>query len=65
MYWSVQILTWFVLPFFQEYENAGNFTVKGRCLRSLCINGIFYGVLGLLGLVFIIYLVIKNSMGFD
>ena len=30
MYWSVFFLTWAVLPFFQEYENAGEFTKREK-----------------------------------
>jgi hypothetical protein len=29
------VLTWLVLPFFQVYADAGDFTVAGRCLTSL------------------------------
>ena len=28
---STQVLTWLLLPFFQYYSEAGDFTVKGRC----------------------------------
>jgi hypothetical protein len=45
------------LPFFQEYSNSGHFSKKGRAMHSLKINGIFYAVLGGLGLLFVIYLV--------
>lgn len=27
---STQVLTWLVLPFFQYYAVAGNFTIKGK-----------------------------------
>lgn len=50
-YWSTQVLTWLVLPFFQVYADAGDFTVGGKCLTSLKENGILYGLGGLAGIV--------------
>jgi hypothetical protein len=37
-YWSTQILTWMVLPFFQVYADAGDFTVGARCMTSLKVR---------------------------
>ena len=62
MYWSIQILTWLILPFFQEYYNSGAFTPKERVRESLYINGLFYGVMLAIGVVVIIYLMIKKGM---
>jgi hypothetical protein len=43
------VLTWLVLPFFQVYADAGDFTVGGRCLTSLKENGLLYGLAGAAG----------------
>lgn len=37
-FWSTQVLTWLVLPFFQVYADAGDFTVGARCLTSLKVR---------------------------
>jgi len=42
-YWSTQALTWLLLPFFQVYSDAGDFTAGARCLTSLRENGALYG----------------------
>ncbi|KAI8464460.1 MAG: LMBR1-like membrane protein-domain-containing protein, partial [Monoraphidium minutum] len=62
-FWSTQVLTWLVLPFFQVYADAGDFTVGARCLTSLKENGILYGacaVAGIVGLVCI--LVVEKTL---
>lgn len=45
----LQVLTWLVLPFFQVYADAGDFTVGGRCMTSLKENGLLYGLAGAAG----------------
>jgi hypothetical protein len=45
----VQVLTWLVLPFFQVYADAGDFTVGGRCMTSIRENGLLYGLAGAAG----------------
>jgi hypothetical protein len=47
----VQVLTWLVLPFFQVYADAGDFTVGGRCMTSIRENGLLYGLAGAAGRV--------------
>ena len=44
-YWITFTLTWFVLPFHQLYEDAGDFSALARASTSLRENGIFYGVI--------------------
>lgn len=38
IYYVNFVLTWLVLPIAQEYEGAGEFTVRGRLRRSLYNN---------------------------
>lgn len=45
----LQVLTWLVLPFFQVYADAGDFTVGGKCMTSLKENGLLYGLAGAAG----------------
>lgn len=55
-YWATQILTWLLLPAFQMYNDAGDFTVRERIRTSLKENAMFYAVLGGLGLVVVLAL---------
>ena len=51
-----------VLPFFQDYEAAGEFDMKGKIKHSIKINlAIILGV-GAVGVIFIVYLLIKGSV---
>ncbi|KAF5836465.1 LMBR1-like membrane protein-domain-containing protein [Dunaliella salina] len=47
-YWSTQGATWIVLPFYQVYSEAGDFTVRSRCWTSIKENMLLYGVVGTL-----------------
>eukprot|EP00879_Flechtneria_rotunda_P003202 GHRR01003425.1.p1 GENE.GHRR01003425.1~~GHRR01003425.1.p1 ORF type:complete len:656 (+),score=226.79 GHRR01003425.1:287-2254(+) len=57
-YWSTQVLTWLLLPFFQVYSDAGDFTVGGRCITSLKENGLLYGLAGAAGVIGLIIIVV-------
>lgn len=41
-----QVLTWLLLPTFQMYNDAGDFTVKERVRTSVRENSLFYACLG-------------------
>jgi hypothetical protein len=60
-YWSTQVLTWLLLPFFQVYSDAGDFTVGARCLTSLRENGALYGAAAAAGLVGLVALAIAQG----
>lgn len=51
-----------ILPLIQEYVDSGAFTPKEKFKRSVKLNLIFYGVCGVLGIVFIIYLIITEQI---
>jgi len=63
VYWTNFFFTWVLLPFLQEYVDAGEFTVKDKIIRSLKMNGTIYGILGGLGLIFIMFLTLTNRIG--
>lgn len=63
LYWLNFLLTWFLLPIYMEYENAGYFTFKQKILQSLKINLIFYAVGAVFTIIFTIYLMVHNSFG--
>jgi hypothetical protein len=61
----VQVLTWLVLPFFQVYADAGDFTVSGRCLTSLKENGLLYGLAGAAGVCACVCGVEQQALWFE
>lgn len=56
-YYLTQVLTWLLLPFYQSYADAGDFTRRAKLQRSVRENATFYGVLVGLGLFAVILLV--------
>lgn len=61
-YWITFTLTWFVLPFHQIFEDAGDFSALARAATSLRENGIFYGVIVFILLVGAILLTSYGAM---
>ncbi|XP_066328596.1 uncharacterized protein [Miscanthus floridulus] len=59
-YWSTFILTWAVVPTIQDYEDAGDFTVKERLKTSIHMNLLFYSIVGAIGLIGLILLLIMH-----
>jgi len=51
IYWSLFICSWIFVPLMQEYEDSGDFTKKKKFIRSIKNNLIFYGILGIIGIV--------------
>jgi len=60
-YWLAFVLCWFCLPFLSEYVITGEFTRKGRIIRSILNNLIFYGIAGVFFIVFLVYLYYKHT----
>lgn len=50
-YWINFNWSWFLLPFLQEYYEAGEFHFWGRFKRSLWNNTVLYVVCGILGII--------------
>lgn len=61
-YWATQLLTWLFLPLHQFYEDAGDFTVRARLKTSARENGLFYGVLAVIGLLGMLVLVVTKGV---
>ena len=61
-YWSTQVLTWLLLPLYQLYTDAGDFTVRERLRTSVKENAMFYAVLAVLGVVVVLGLVITKGI---
>lgn len=63
-YFATQLLTWLLLPFFQLYSDAGDFTVKERLKTSAKENAMFYGIVASLGIVSVFILVVTRGISF-
>jgi hypothetical protein len=55
-------MTWVVLPLFQEYEDAGEFTFQSKMWVAVKNNLIIYGVFGGVGIGFVVYLMAVNKL---
>ena len=60
-YLMTQVLTWLLLPFYQSYADAGDFTSRAKLRRSVRENATFYGVLAGLGLLSIILIAVFSE----
>ena len=65
VYWTLQLLTWIVLPLMQSYSMAGDFTLLGRLKSAFVGNAIYYGTFGGLFLIIMIYVAIRSSLDWD
>lgn len=60
-YWVTFVNCWAILPFMTEYVTAGEFTRKGKIIRSIVNNLIFYSVAGVFFVFFLVYLYVKDA----
>ncbi|EFC49803.1 predicted protein [Naegleria gruberi] len=65
IYFSLQILSWIVLPILQNYAYTGEFTFYGKFIRSVLSHIITYSILGIIAgvviVIFVIFLVIADK----
>jgi len=64
-YILTQLLTWLLLPFYQGYADAGDFTSRARMRRSVRENATFYAVLIGVGLLSLIGVVVVEGKNFN
>jgi hypothetical protein len=62
IFWGVQILAWGVLPMAQEYDAAGDYEVVDRLKSAARINIKVYVILGLIGAVFLGYIMFLKGI---
>ncbi|KRX05262.1 hypothetical protein PPERSA_00563 [Pseudocohnilembus persalinus] len=62
IWWICFFMTWIVLPFFQEYENAGDFTITGKIKTSIKQNLKLIGFMLVGGVIFVTYLAISGTV---
>ncbi|KAK9730741.1 LMBR1-like membrane protein [Popillia japonica] len=65
VYWSMQFLTWLVMPMMQSYIKAGDFTIKGKLKSALIDNAIYYGSYLFICGILLIYLALKPGIDLD
>jgi len=58
IYWTAFWLCWAICPIGQAYFDAGEFTTRGRLRAAVWENVLFYLVVGVLGAIFLAYLLI-------
>ncbi|KAJ3224307.1 LMBR1 domain-containing protein 2, partial [Clydaea vesicula] len=56
LYWTMFCLTWFTVPVLQSFIRSGEFTFMKRLWAAIKENIIYYGVVGLLGAILLIYI---------
>ncbi|ORX88503.1 LMBR1-domain-containing protein [Basidiobolus meristosporus CBS 931.73] len=57
VYWTMFCLTWFAIPLMQSYVLSGGFTFRQKFRGSVKSNLVYYGILGSVGFVALIYIV--------
>ncbi len=65
VYWLTALMTYAVVPVVQEYEAAGGFTPRARCIASVQINMTFYAAVGALGFFALAYVVLIEGLTLD
>ncbi|KAF0972649.1 hypothetical protein FDP41_008898 [Naegleria fowleri] len=64
IYWTLQILSWIILPILQSYAYTGEFSLIGKLIRAILSNIVTYLIMGLVAgvciAVFVIYLAIRD-----
>lgn len=61
IYYLNFFMCWLVLPFVQEYEDSGEFTLPKKIKESLTINAITIGLLCLAALLIVILLLLASE----
>jgi len=65
IYWSSQILSWFLLPMMQSYAYAGNFTVWGKIKTAIYENLLWYGSYLVIFGALLIYVAVKPNLNLN
>lgn len=65
IYWTIYVISWVVIPIYQEYEMAGDFSVAKKLKRSIRKNLYFYAVILILGSIFLVFLIIRQKFTYN
>lgn len=61
-YWTTYVLTWLAFPLLSGYIQSGHYTPWKKFKDSIYQNFVYYSVLGIIGVVFIVYIAIVRKM---
>lgn len=61
VYWTTQLLTWFLIPFLSAYVQAGEFTVLQKAKTALIDNAIYYGTYVLIFIILLVYMGVSTQ----
>ncbi|KAK9720545.1 hypothetical protein K7432_004089 [Basidiobolus ranarum] len=62
IYWTMFFLTWATIPLMQNYVLSGGFTFRQKFRGAIRSNLIYYGIIGSIGLVVLIYVIIARKI---
>ncbi len=57
VYWTMQALTWFLVPVMISWSKSGEFRFGSRLWTALKENTIYYAILGVIGIIFLGYMI--------
>ncbi|KAJ3065069.1 LMBR1 domain-containing protein 2 [Podochytrium sp. JEL0797] len=58
VYWTSQLLCWFVVPVMATYVRSGDFTLKSRLYNAVRDNLFYYALMAVAGVAFLIYMLV-------
>ncbi|KAI8621628.1 LMBR1-like membrane protein-domain-containing protein [Chytriomyces sp. MP71] len=58
VYWTLQALTWLVVPIMLSFVRSGDFTLGPRIWGAIKENVIMYAIMGVGGIAFLIYMIV-------
>ena len=64
-YWYLFLLANIILPIFQEFYIAADFTFENKFKRAVARNLIFYAIIGAIALIFLVYLFIIEKFTYE
>ncbi|XP_050544431.1 LMBR1 domain-containing protein 2 homolog isoform X1 [Daktulosphaira vitifoliae] len=65
VYWTSQLLTWFIMPVMQYYVKSGEFTLKEKLKNAIKSNTVYYSTLLTIVTVLLIYIALKPGVHLD
>jgi len=61
LYWVIYVLSWVIIPIFQEYELAGDFSFSRKLKKSIKKNLYFYSIFLFVGSIFVCYMIFRQK----
>ncbi|KAJ3247195.1 LMBR1 domain-containing protein 2 [Chytriomyces hyalinus] len=58
LYWTMQLLTWFIVPVMLSFVRSGDFAFWPKLKGALKENVIMYAIMGVAGIAFLVYMIV-------